>query len=109
MTSILKILAINHLNDNLPKEITELINGFVFYDIEQFNIRIKQYTNQYHQSLLRSEYYPEINGHWGIQFHDVLPNGECLQLQPTNCKKCGNYKRSITNVTLHHNTTCKCV
>jgi hypothetical protein len=111
MTTTRKILAINHLNnDDLPKEVTEIINSFVFHDIEHINIRIKQQRDRTQQSLSKSKYYPsDINGHWGIQILDALPDGYSLQLQPVNCKKCGNYKESFTNVKLHHNTNCNCL
>ena len=61
MTTIRKILAINHLNnDDLPKEITEIINGYVFYDIE--TLRIKQLKNRIHQIILQGEYFID-DGH----------------------------------------------
>ncbi len=111
MTTIRKILAINHLNnDDLPKEVTEIINSFVFHDIEHINIRIKQQRNQTQQSLSKSKYYSYVEyGHWSIKILDALPEGYSLQLESVNCKNCGNYKETFTNVKLNHHTSCNCL
>lgn len=112
MTTIHKIIAINHLyNDNLPDNIVEMINGFVFYDIEQWTI--KECKKQIQQILSEGTYIPEVNGngHWALHFDHVRQNRDHLQFQVINCKKCGNYLyvSSFHFSLLHHNVRCNCI
>lgn len=109
MNSTHKILAINHLyNDNLPNDITELINSFVFYDIETW--KIKQLKNRIHQTLLHGEYFTGVS-HWGLHLNHAGLNNTHIQFQVCNCTKCGNYECVSTveyTAILHQNIICNC-
>jgi len=109
MNTIRKILAVKHLYyDDLPDVTTEIINSFVFYDIE--TIRIKKLKEEIHFTILLGEYFDNL-GHWGLHLNYAGINNAHIQFQVCNCTKCGNYECVSTvqeTELLHNNVICHC-
>ena len=102
----------------LPKELMNIINQYRYYDI-----RTPAYARHLaskrggtietiKRALSRQNPPPDIvaendEEHWVFGFYDNDCGGETLQMQPINCKCCGNYK-VISNNQLHNHCLSNC-
>jgi hypothetical protein len=108
--SVSRQLAMNKLciKVGLPLEIYNEIMSFCFYDIitakylAEHKKKMEQIIWRFEiASITRAKPYgqmiePDTCEHWAICLSDIYLNYHEAQLQATNCKLCGNYKKSST-------------
>jgi hypothetical protein len=105
---------------DLPYDVTNMINSFLFYDSKTGKIRRRQKNIMFQiclkfENALTSRKYPRGNyhadnsdecEHWAVCLSDhrfVYANIE-VQIQGMNCEKCGNYY----NIDGPFNIQCNC-
>lgn len=90
-----------------PFEVSEIINSFLFYDIENLTkerkknvvktINIACSRKNPKDSLCMSRN-PDTSEVWLFRMDPVEQPRSCLMLQAISCRKCGNYKYTNTEI-----------
>jgi len=115
----------------LPFEILNIIKGFRFYEFKEFLIlqQVKKFKKElisllsnamsranpfyigqlliFENNNIYEEIWDESGEEWSfcVQFNDM----NATFFQATNCKKCGNYKESITLEIIPNKIACNCL
>ena len=92
----------------LPREITDTINSYLFYDKMSGETRIKmrQILDRFKYARLKRD--DDLDQHWGVSMNDsrVQTRNE-VQFQAINCKLCSGYI-FVTNEIIPIRAKCHC-
>ena len=106
----------------LPTDITNIINSYLFYDkitgetrkkmrdiVETFRFACQTRERSYINDEDTNE---EFDEHWGVWMADIrlehLSDSPEIQFQATNCSICGGYKTIGSDFDIPHRALCNC-